>query len=88
MVWYICWLFAVYDSPSVHPRISEAEKTYIKESLGGVIHPNAEVCVRGLLVAPCHCKELLALWSVGVCICLRTPHPKNVFSKLFQNFLF
>ena len=29
---YIGWVFLVYDSPSVHPRISESEKKYILSS--------------------------------------------------------
>ncbi|EDO27678.1 predicted protein, partial [Nematostella vectensis] len=29
IVWYLFWCFLVYDSPSVHPRISLEEKEYI-----------------------------------------------------------
>ncbi|XP_034942649.1 sialin-like isoform X2 [Chelonus insularis] len=31
-IWYLFWIFLVYDSPSVHPRISKHEKQYILES--------------------------------------------------------
>lgn len=37
LIWYILWLFFVYDSPAVHPRISASEKKYIQESLGTVV---------------------------------------------------
>lgn len=34
IVWYILWLYLVYDSPHDHPRISDEEKRYIMSSLG------------------------------------------------------
>ncbi|XP_068085874.1 putative inorganic phosphate cotransporter [Anabrus simplex] len=34
VVWYIPWLFLVYDSPEQHPRITEEEKIYIQSSIG------------------------------------------------------
>lgn len=33
-IWYIGWLYFVYDSPAEHPRISEEEREYIESSLG------------------------------------------------------
>lgn len=33
-LWYVAWLLLVYDSPTIHPRISENEKQYILKSLG------------------------------------------------------
>ncbi|XP_014230094.1 putative inorganic phosphate cotransporter isoform X1 [Trichogramma pretiosum] len=33
IVWYVFWLFLVYDSPQQHPRILESEKNYICKSL-------------------------------------------------------
>ncbi|EDW86305.1 uncharacterized protein Dwil_GK17401 [Drosophila willistoni] len=33
MLWFVCWMYLVYDSPSVHPRISRSEREYIKRSL-------------------------------------------------------
>lgn len=32
VVWFIFWMFLVYDSPAVHPRISEEEKNYIQRT--------------------------------------------------------
>lgn len=37
-VWYVAWLYFVYDSPDKHPRIDPVEKAYIKECLGDSIH--------------------------------------------------
>ncbi|EDO46366.1 predicted protein [Nematostella vectensis] len=34
IVWYLFWCFLVYDSPSVHPRISLEEKEYIVTAIG------------------------------------------------------
>jgi len=30
LVWFVGWIFLVYDNPSVHPRIAEDEKLYIQ----------------------------------------------------------
>ncbi|XP_035280716.1 vesicular glutamate transporter 3 [Anguilla anguilla] len=34
MIWYMFWLILAYDSPAVHPTISEEERTYIETSIG------------------------------------------------------
>ncbi|XP_049809038.1 sialin-like [Schistocerca nitens] len=36
ILWYIPWLFLVYDTPAKHPRIDPAERRYIEASLGKV----------------------------------------------------
>ena len=33
IVWYVFWLFLVYESPSKHPRISYQELSYIETSV-------------------------------------------------------
>lgn len=33
-LWYVAWLYLVYDSPDQHPRIDPIEKAYIKECVG------------------------------------------------------
>ena len=33
VIWLISWLFLVYESPRVHPRISKEELNYINGSL-------------------------------------------------------
>lgn len=34
VAWFFLWIAFVYDSPTKHPSISEAERTYIQESIG------------------------------------------------------
>ena len=29
VIWYMCWLFFIYDTPAQHPRISARERLYI-----------------------------------------------------------
>lgn len=33
-IWWLGWIFLIYDSPQEHPRISVEELTYIEKSLG------------------------------------------------------
>lgn len=37
VIWYCFWFFFVYDSPQIHPRISEDEKNYILENISGSV---------------------------------------------------
>ena len=37
VLWFVVWFFLVSESPQVHPRISEAEKKFIHDSLGTII---------------------------------------------------
>lgn len=34
LIFLICWYYMVYDSPSQHPRITEAERKYIESAIG------------------------------------------------------
>ncbi|XP_072551178.1 vesicular glutamate transporter 3 [Salminus brasiliensis] len=34
IIWYTFWLLLAYESPAVHPTISEVEKTYIETTIG------------------------------------------------------
>ncbi|KAK3570401.1 hypothetical protein QTP86_019281 [Hemibagrus guttatus] len=34
IIWYTFWLLLAYESPAVHPTISEEERTYIETSIG------------------------------------------------------
>ncbi|XP_016338634.1 vesicular glutamate transporter 3-like [Sinocyclocheilus anshuiensis] len=34
IIWYSFWLLLAYDSPAIHPTISEEERTYIEASIG------------------------------------------------------
>lgn len=42
-MWYIWWLYCVFDSPEQHPRISEAEKEYIISRLEQQSKPRKKV---------------------------------------------
>ncbi|XP_034671886.1 putative inorganic phosphate cotransporter isoform X2 [Drosophila subobscura] len=33
ILWFVCWMYLVYDRPSLHPRISIKEREYIERSL-------------------------------------------------------
>nr|CAD7426794.1 unnamed protein product [Timema monikensis] len=60
VVWFIPWLFLVYDTPQQHPRISKEERDYIQTSIGTVPTKKA-------LATPW--KELLlspGLWACAV----------------------
>lgn len=37
VIWFICWLWLVFEKPSKHPTISIRELTYIEKSLGQTI---------------------------------------------------
>ncbi|XP_012216801.1 putative inorganic phosphate cotransporter [Linepithema humile] len=37
VIWYCFWHFLVYDSPQQHPRISDEEKNYIMDNIGGSV---------------------------------------------------
>ena len=34
IVWYMFWILVSYESPAVHPTITEEERCYIEESIG------------------------------------------------------
>ena len=34
VLWFVLWLFLVYDTPGRHPRISSKELKYIQNALG------------------------------------------------------
>lgn len=37
-LWYLAWLYYVYDSPAEHPRIDDSEKQFIEKSLGTTVN--------------------------------------------------
>jgi len=43
LLWHICWTYLVYDSPRIHPTITEKELKYIENSLGNSIVKNVSV---------------------------------------------
>ena len=47
MLWFICWLLMVADSPSSHRRIMTEERDYIETSLGA--NREHELAIRKVL---------------------------------------
>lgn len=43
-LWYITWLYYVFDSPAEHPRIDPEERIYIETSLAGSVKHDKMVC--------------------------------------------
>lgn len=37
LIWFMCWNYFVYDTPSLHPRIDPIERNYIHEKLGSAL---------------------------------------------------
>lgn len=37
LVFYALWFFLAYDTPDVHPTITDQEKAYIKEKIGSTV---------------------------------------------------
>lgn len=41
-VWYIGWVYFVFDTPKKHPRIDSYERQYIEKSLEGIVHHDSK----------------------------------------------
>lgn len=37
LVFYALWVYLIYDTPELHPGITQKEKTYIKEQIGTTV---------------------------------------------------
>ncbi|XP_053989030.1 sialin-like [Hylaeus volcanicus] len=37
LIFYVLWIYLIYDTPDNHPGITEREKTYIKEQIGTTV---------------------------------------------------
>lgn len=37
LIFYVLWVFLIYDTPDIHPNITEKEKAYIKEQIGTTV---------------------------------------------------
>lgn len=42
LIWIICWISFVYDSPAEHPTISEREKIYIENCIGDTVQTRSK----------------------------------------------
>lgn len=43
-IWYICWMYFVYDTPAHHPRIDPQERAYIETAIGDTCKVTEKVC--------------------------------------------
>lgn len=55
LVWFIFWVFLIYDTPSCHPRICRQEQSFILASIG----PQVYIIMKYDVLFVCNYKELL-----------------------------
>ena len=53
VLWSVAWMFLVYDTPAVHPRISPAERKYIEDATESL--DSVKVFYFDLLPEACAC---------------------------------
>lgn len=54
-IWYVCWLYLVYDTPAKHPRIDPQERAYIENAIGDSFKVDKKVtahCLGDFVVQP------------------------------------
>ncbi|KAE9524969.1 hypothetical protein AGLY_015019 [Aphis glycines] len=51
LLWAICWILVVYDTPAKHPTISIRERTYIENCLGSSVGTAVTYIMCGYLIA-------------------------------------
>nr|CAI5846476.1 unnamed protein product [Callosobruchus analis] len=64
IIWFILWMFLVYDTPSTHPRINPQEKAFILASIG----PQDEDD-RSDSIPWCNMLKCVPLWAILVTQC-------------------
>lgn len=42
LIWIICWMLFIYDTPAKHPTISIKEKTYIENCIQHTVHTRSK----------------------------------------------
>jgi len=42
LLWIICWIFFVYDTPAKHPTISSKEKSHIEKYVNNTIQARSK----------------------------------------------
>ena len=38
LIFYLLWVYLAYDTPEMHPTITQEEKNYIKEQIGSTVN--------------------------------------------------
>ncbi|KAM7355555.1 sialin-like [Cochliomyia hominivorax] len=65
-IWWLGWLFLVYDSPAQHPRISVKELTYIENALGSSVQQetrNAQTPWKAILTSRPVWMNVIGTWA-------------------------
>ena len=66
-IWYVLWLYFVYDLPELHPRIHPKEKEYILRSLGSSVvrdeKKNLVVPWKAILTSRATWMNIIAQWG-------------------------
>ncbi|XP_073956767.1 putative inorganic phosphate cotransporter [Choristoneura fumiferana] len=63
VVWFVAWMFLVYDAPQSHPRICPKEIEYITHCIG----PQEEK--RGMAIPWCKFLTCVPLWAILIAQC-------------------
>ncbi|XP_047533173.1 sialin [Vanessa atalanta] len=63
VLWFIAWMFLVYDTPQKHPRICPKEIEFITQSIG------AQEEDQGLSIPWCKFLTCLPLWAILIAQC-------------------
>lgn len=87
LVFYLLWLWLAYDTPDVHPTITQEEKAYIKEQIGTTVSKQkVALPLRALLTSPPFLALLWAhfsnMWGIYF---ISTNGPKYTFQILGLN---
>ncbi|OXU24875.1 hypothetical protein TSAR_011919 [Trichomalopsis sarcophagae] len=87
LVFYVLWVWLAYDTPDVHPTITEKEKSYIKEQIGTSISKQKnKLPVKAILTSPPFLALLYAhfanMWGIYF---ISTNGPKYVLEILGFN---
>uniref|UniRef100_A0A8D9FAW6 Sialin n=2 Tax=Cacopsylla melanoneura TaxID=428564 RepID=A0A8D9FAW6_9HEMI len=66
VVWYLVWMYMVYDTPDQHPRISVDEKEYIQSALGDTVSSKKLPVPWGTILTSVPVwSTMLVQWGVG-----------------------
>lgn len=87
ILWYVPWLFLVYDTPAKHPWISKEEREYIESTIGAAnakVHNKiwSYVCINVGLLNSFGMKDVT--FRLQRCLCLIALNIRDKSKKLFS----
>ncbi|KAL1464945.1 hypothetical protein WDU94_004545 [Cyamophila willieti] len=66
VLWYMAWMYVVYDTPDQHPRITVEEKEYIQSALGDTVSSKKLPVPWGTILTSVPVwSTMLVQWGVG-----------------------